>query len=63
MRAFAVGGEDGARRAVAEQRGRDNIAFGNVVLAESQGAELNRQEQDFAAGFGVRDLGGARQAR
>jgi hypothetical protein len=43
----------GAGRAVAEQRGGDDIPLGDVVLAKGECAKLHDQEQHAAAGMGL----------
>ena len=60
-RAVALGGKNRAGRAIAEQGGGHDIAFGNVVLAEGERAKLDHQEQDLAARLGRGDIGGARK--
>src|SRR6185437_16440187 len=61
-RTAAAARHDGAGGAVAEQGRRDDIALGEIVLAKTQGAELDDEEEDAAVGRRARQHGGARKA-
>ena len=63
MRAPAPVARDQRRRgAVAEERGRYDVALREVVAAKAERAQLHDEEEHERAGIGARHRGGAREA-
>src|ERR1700722_12939966 len=59
--AAIVGPEHASRRAIAEERGRDHIRFGQFVEPESERANFDRDEQHNAARTRAGEAGGDRE--